>query len=249
MSAASLIAFEGLDQSGKQTQAESLRDTDRAGPRLPAAVVSRLRDAIGAEICKALHGERDYPPDVMQLLYVANRARSGPRIEAWMAEGVVVICDRYIASSIAYGEAHGLDAAWLREIQRFLPPPHLTILLDIAPETAAGRKATAPRPVRARPGAAGPRPRELPPAGGGAGLGAPRRRARRRPRSPPTSFGRSRHDSGCRHRADLAAPAARSTRAHASSVAPVVLTSSTSTIRSPSTAFRARAQTRSATLA
>ena len=52
----------------------------------------------------------------------------------------VVVCDRYLASSIAYGEAQGLDAAWLREIQRFLPPPHLTILLDIAPETAAGRK-------------------------------------------------------------------------------------------------------------
>ena len=52
----------------------------------------------------------------------------------------MIICDRYLASSIAYGEAQGLDGAWLREIQRFLPPPDLTILLDIAPETAAGRK-------------------------------------------------------------------------------------------------------------
>ena len=53
-----------------------------------------------------------------------------------------MICDRYLASSIAYGEAQGLDGAWLREIQKFLPPPDLTILLDIAPETAAGRKTT-----------------------------------------------------------------------------------------------------------
>ena len=37
--------------------------------------------------------------------------------------------------------AEGLDAAWLTEIQKFLPPPSLTILLDIAPETAVGRKA------------------------------------------------------------------------------------------------------------
>ena len=57
-----------------------------------------------------------------------------------LADGTVVICDRYLASSIAYGEAQGLDGAWLREIQRYLPPPDLTILLDIAPETAAGRK-------------------------------------------------------------------------------------------------------------
>jgi dTMP kinase len=98
---------------------------------------------IGGEISKALHGERDYPPDVLQLLYVANRGEKRAQIEAWIADGVVVICDRYVASSIAYGEAHGLDAPWLAEIQRFLPAPHLTILLDIAPETAAGRKATA----------------------------------------------------------------------------------------------------------
>ena len=46
-----------------------------------------------------------------------------------------------MASSIAYGEAQGLDPAWLTEIQRFLPPASLTILLDIAPETAVQRKA------------------------------------------------------------------------------------------------------------
>ena len=46
-----------------------------------------------------------------------------------------------MASSIAYGEAQGLDAAWLAEMQRFLPPAALTIVLDIAPETAVKRKA------------------------------------------------------------------------------------------------------------
>jgi thymidylate kinase len=51
-----------------------------------------------------------------------------------------VICDRYLASSIAYGEAQGLDAAWLADVQRKLPQPALTILLDIAPATALARK-------------------------------------------------------------------------------------------------------------
>jgi dTMP kinase len=54
----------------------------------------------------------------------------------------MLVCDRYLASSVAYGEAQGLDAAWLAEIQKFLPKPALTILLDIAPETAVERKAT-----------------------------------------------------------------------------------------------------------
>jgi hypothetical protein len=55
---------------------------------------------------------------------------------------VVVICDRYRASSIAYGEAQGLDAAWLATSSSTCRRRDLTILLDIAPETAAGRKTT-----------------------------------------------------------------------------------------------------------
>jgi dTMP kinase len=76
----------------------------------------------------------------MQLLYVANRYEKRAAIEAWLADGAVLLCDRYVASSIAYGEAQGLDPAWLAHIQRFLPPPALTLLLDIAPETAVQRK-------------------------------------------------------------------------------------------------------------
>ncbi len=137
-----LIAFEGLDQSGKQTQAESLHDRLTAGGR--ACRLLSFPDyatVIGSEISKGLHGERDYAPDVMQLLYVANRYEKRVLIEQSIAQDVVVLCDRYLASSIAYGEAQGLDPAWLTDIQRFLPRPSLTILLDIAPETAAGRKA------------------------------------------------------------------------------------------------------------
>jgi dTMP kinase len=55
--------------------------------------------------------------------------------------GVNLVCDRYVASSVAYGEALGLHAAWLVEIQRYLPTPSLTILLDVTPETAVARKA------------------------------------------------------------------------------------------------------------
>ena len=44
----------------------------------------------------------------------------------------MVVCDRYLASSIAYGEAQGVDAEWLTEIQRALPQPSLTLFLDIA---------------------------------------------------------------------------------------------------------------------
>jgi dTMP kinase len=96
--------------------------------------------SIGEEIARALQGEREYGADVMQLLYVANRYERKPDLQRWLDGGLVLVCDRYRASSVAYGEAFGLDAVWLAEIQKFLPAPALTILLDIAPETAAKRK-------------------------------------------------------------------------------------------------------------
>jgi len=137
-----IIAFEGLDQSGKQTQAELLRDALKADGR-KARLVSfpDYGTSIGEEIARALAGEREYGPDVMQLLYVANRYERKPDLERWLDGGLVLVCDRYTASSVAYGEATGLDPAWLTDMQKLLPPPVLTIMLDIAPETAVKRKA------------------------------------------------------------------------------------------------------------
>jgi dTMP kinase len=136
-----LIAFEGLDQSGKQTQAELLRDRLKEDGR-KARLVSfpDYGTSIGEEIARALQGEREYGPDVMQLLYVANRYERKPDLQRWLDGGLVLVCDRYMASSVAYGEAFGLDPEWLAGMQKFLPPPALTIMLDIAPETAARRK-------------------------------------------------------------------------------------------------------------
>jgi len=136
-----LIAFEGLDQSGKQTQAERLRDRlIAAGCRVRLLAFPDRETPIGQEIERALRGTRDYGADVMQLLYVANRYEWKREIERERSDGTILICDRYLASSVAYGEAQGLDPQWLLEIQRYLPQPDITFLLDIAPEVSARRK-------------------------------------------------------------------------------------------------------------
>ena len=139
-----VVAFEGLDQSGKQTQAERLAATLRGeGRRVEMLSFPEYHTAIGTEIGRALAGARDYAPDTLQLLYIANRYEFRPRIEAWLGGGAIVICDRYVASSVAYGEAQGLDAAWVHDVQRFLPAPALTVLLDIPPEVSLARKQAA----------------------------------------------------------------------------------------------------------
>ena len=136
-----LIAFEGLDQSGKETQAARLRaDLEAAGHRVESLTFPDDATPIGQEIRRELAGGHRWQPDVMQLLYVANRHERKPAIVEWLGAGAVVICDRYLASSVAYGEAFGLDPAWLVDVQRYLPQPDLTVLLDIAPETAVARK-------------------------------------------------------------------------------------------------------------
>lgn len=136
-----LVAFEGLDQSGKQTQAELLRDRLAVlGRSVRLLSFPDYDTAIGAEIGRALRGERHYGPDVMQLLYVANRYEWKPEIAEAHDRGAIVVCDRYVASSIAYGEAQWLDPAWLVSIQKYLPQPDLTVFLDIPPDVSARRK-------------------------------------------------------------------------------------------------------------
>jgi dTMP kinase len=139
-----LIAFEGLDQSGKQTQAEWLvAALEAAGHAVHTVSFPDYATSIGAEIGQALQGHRGYGPDVLQLLYIANRYEHAPAIRRWLSEGAMVVADRYAASSLAYGDAQGLDLAWLTDVQRHLPPADLTFLLDITPETSLGRKQAA----------------------------------------------------------------------------------------------------------
>ena len=137
-----LVAFEGLDQSGKETQAKRLGAYfERQGRVVHLLSFPDYETPIGAEIGRALRGDHEYPSDVMQLLYIANRYEYKVRIERWLAAGHVVLCDRYVSSSVAYGETQGLDPRWVADVQRNLPQPSTTILLDIAPETAVARKA------------------------------------------------------------------------------------------------------------
>lgn len=136
-----LIAFEGLDQSGKETQARMLAARlTAAGRQVRVVSFPDYATPIGAELRRALHGEREYGPDVIQMLMIANRYEWKPAILEALSEGRIVVADRYLASSVAYGEAQGLDPDWLFEAQKFLPPPSLTVMIDIAPATAVSRK-------------------------------------------------------------------------------------------------------------
>ena len=192
--------------------------------------------AIGTEISKALHGEREYGPDVMQLMYVANRYERRPEMAAWLEEGTVLVCDRYLASSIAYGEAQGLDAG---VAARHSALPERSRPDDPARYRAGNRRAAqSPAGAIAMSAICGllSRVRESyrrqATQAGWLTLNGERTARRGLARRPQRDRDTTRAAVSAR---TSRAPAASSTRAHASTVAPVVLTSSINTITEPCT--------------
>src|SRR5438093_9691201 len=98
-----LIAFEGLDQSGKQTQAELLRDRlKEQGHKSRLVSFPDYGTSIGEEIARALAGEREYEADVMQLLYIANRYERKADLHRWIDGGLIRAWARSFPSSIPY---------------------------------------------------------------------------------------------------------------------------------------------------
>ena len=144
-----LIAFEGVEGSGKSTQLELLRQ----------ALVGRGREVVVTrEPGGTPAGERmravlldpgvELHPRAEALLFAAARAELVERvIRPALERGAVVLCDRYLDSSLAYqGGARGLGRGPVEEVNRFATGgllPDLVVLLDLDPAAGLGRRAGA----------------------------------------------------------------------------------------------------------
>ncbi|MBI1934737.1 dTMP kinase [Candidatus Peregrinibacteria bacterium] len=85
---------------------------------------------IGTEIRRYINGHLPIPQASLQLLFTADRSLHGTEtIEPALQAGKMVICDRYIPSTIAYGEAAGVDSLWLRELNKNFIQPDVTLYL------------------------------------------------------------------------------------------------------------------------
>jgi dTMP kinase len=145
-----LIVVEGLDGAGKRTLADAL--TDALDARVARFAFPRYDDDIHAELVRdALHGRLgDTAESVygMALLFALDRRAAAPAIREALAENDVVLVDRYVASTAAYGaarlhqDASGGFVDWVREleIERFgIPVPDRQLFLHVPPAVAAGR--------------------------------------------------------------------------------------------------------------
>jgi dTMP kinase len=143
-----LITFEGIDGSGKSTQAHRLKS------RLQAQGHDALlvREPGGTELSERvrsilLDSSLNVQPFAELLLFSAARAQLvAERIRPALAEGRIVICDRFYDSTTAYQGA-GRDVAepgWLQDFHRRVTSdlvPDRTYLVEVDPETARARRA------------------------------------------------------------------------------------------------------------
>ena len=142
------ITFEGPDGSGKSTQARMLAERLRGEGRPVLESVEPGGTPIGQQIRRILLDpiNRELTPLAELLLMFAARAQN---VEQWilpaLAEGKIVISDRFTDSSVAYqGAGRGLGWETVLELDRIACHglvPDLTICVDIDSETGLARAA------------------------------------------------------------------------------------------------------------
>jgi dTMP kinase len=129
------IVIEGIDGSGKTTMANRL-----ARQMTGARAARYTREPYGATLNVWLQLSPNATPHESALAFAADRLFHVRHcIRPAVAEGEVVICDRYVWSSLAYQGADGCDTGWLREINRHAPEPDFTVYLDVQVEAAVDR--------------------------------------------------------------------------------------------------------------
>lgn len=141
------ITFEGLDGSGKTTQIKALAEHLKARGKNVLLTREPGGTLIGDQIRPILQDRTHtaMTPQTELLLFCASRAQLVAEvIRPWLADGGVVICDRFADSTLAYqGYGRNLDLDFLRQLLAFATgglQPDLTLYLDVSPEEGLARR-------------------------------------------------------------------------------------------------------------
>ena len=135
-----LVAIEGIDGSGKTTQAQLLAKFCEEN-RLAHVVSKEPTKGIYGRLIRdsALRGRMSVDEEI-EALDKDRREHVENLIAPALRDEKIVILDRYYFSTAAYQGAHGADADWiLSENEKFAPQPDLLIVLDVPPEIGLER--------------------------------------------------------------------------------------------------------------
>ncbi len=133
------IVLEGLDGAGKTSIAHHLiRDLEKVG--FKAVYTYEPYDSEFVKALKTRYNEfRDAYLDA--LTYAADRlVHYRSVIKPALEKGLIVVCDRYYYSSVAYQAAQGADPEWVLTVNKYAPEPDIALYLDVDPETGLKRR-------------------------------------------------------------------------------------------------------------
>ena len=135
------IAFEGLDGSGSSTQSKLLADKLEAHGQPVLLTKEPTKDSyIGKLIREVLQHKWQCSPEALQLLFSADRAEHlKNQIEPALKNNQIVITDRYLFSTIAYGGLEIKDTEWLKSLNSRFLLPDITFLFKLDPKICIER--------------------------------------------------------------------------------------------------------------
>jgi len=135
------ICVEGIDGSGKTTQARLLVKTlTRKG--YDAIYTTEPSKGIYGNIIRKniLQGTIRVPTVVEAVLFAADRDyHIENEIKPLLKAGKIIVCDRYVYSSIAYQGAADVNIEWIKEINNHAIKPDLAIYIDVPPDIVINR--------------------------------------------------------------------------------------------------------------
>jgi dTMP kinase len=134
------IVLEGIDGTGKSTQAARLADWFRERGRVVVQSREPTDGPWGKKLRESAATGRLAPEDELAYFLNDRRQHVAGVISPALAAGNVVILDRYYFSTMAYQGARGFDPAEIRRRnEEFAPVPDLLLILDLDVDTALGR--------------------------------------------------------------------------------------------------------------
>jgi dTMP kinase len=134
------IVIEGLDGSGKTTQAVLLaKKLESTHKVLLTAEPSRGK--IGTFIREGcLYEDKRLPTEAEALLFAADRIEHMQKeLKPALEEGKLIICDRYVYSSLAYQGSAGLSLDWIKTINARALQPDFSVFIDVPAERVLER--------------------------------------------------------------------------------------------------------------
>jgi len=135
-----LIVFEGIDGTGKSTQLRLLAEELRKRGFPVLTTREPTNGPFGQKIRK-LYLSRDTctPAEELDLFLEDRRQHVREVLNPALAEGQVILCDRYFLSTAAYQGANGFDVVEIIEKNRFAPQPDLALLFQAPPDVGISR--------------------------------------------------------------------------------------------------------------